>query len=858
MHVVWPTGQVTPQLPLLQTSPAPQGDPQEWQFCESVLRLVQNALAPDPHRSGFDAGHWQLPLHTWPVAHLLEQLPQLFGSLVVFVQNVGSRVGHAFGCDAEHVCTHDPVEQSWPGLQAVPALPASPAPHPAEAPQCWALVFGSTHAPPQLTRPEPHVAAWHWPPVHVCPVEHVLLHVPQFCGSFIASTHDCPHCMVPPPHACAQAPFEQTMAFVASHVLPHPPQLVGSVFVFVQAAPHCVSGAAQVGPVSAGGAASGGPASGGPASVATSGSSPIHPPTAMPPPMSADAPTAIPTPILRMPSLPIRRDYRRRASRDSPIEARRRSASTVAPTLSRRDIVVVSATPARAPCAQQRRVGSSRPLVAVSYWGTLVKSEMDCVLKAGEVLADKYRIERMIGRGGMAEVYAAYHEILHQTVAVKVLLPEVASTPGATLRFLNEARAAARIRGDHVTAVMDVGALPDGVAYMVLEYLDGEDLEAFATQQGPLPAPQTVDFVLQALEAVAQAHALGIVHRDLKPSNLFLARRMDGSSVVKVLDFGISKSPRSAEGVDGTSTSSQVLLGSPVYMAPEQARSAKSVDQRADIWAIGVVMFRLLSGHLPFVGESLTAVLIAIVELDPPPLRSLEPSVPPGLEGIVMRCLSKDREGRFANVAELALALEPFAGTEAAGAADRICRSLGTTRAGVSVGPTRPLVAADAPPLPTPLPPSAPAASGPKTESAWGKSSADRPRRVRRARVALATGGVIIGVAAIGGGAVTWRSVGQGRENNAVTSASVAAGSRSPISPVVSAPAPTVAAAIPTAVLATPDPTDTPPSSPSASAAAASSLSHGQGARPARPQPTKPTASSATPTPTYDILDHRN
>jgi serine/threonine-protein kinase len=223
------------------------------------------------------------------------------------------------------------------------------------------------------------------------------------------------------------------------------------------------------------------------------------------------------------------------------------------------------------------------------------------MLCAGDVLADKYRILRLIGRGGMAEVYAAHHEILQQTVAVKVLLPEAADMDGAAARFLNEARAAARIRGEHVAAVMDVGRLPvperadsaphrrgalyppDGAAYMVLEYLEGQDLEAYAESRGPLPAGEVADYLLQALQAIGQAHALGIVHRDIKPSNLFLAKRLDGSSVIKVLDFGISKASRISESLDGHSTSTRALLGSPFYMAPEQARSAKSVDARADI-----------------------------------------------------------------------------------------------------------------------------------------------------------------------------------------------------------------------------------------------------------------------------------
>jgi serine/threonine-protein kinase len=297
------------------------------------------------------------------------------------------------------------------------------------------------------------------------------------------------------------------------------------------------------------------------------------------------------------------------------------------------------------------------------------------------VLAGKYRIERRIGRGGMAEVYAATHEVLQQTVAIKILLPDVAANSGATARFINEARAAARIRGENVAAVTDVGSLDDGTAFMVLEYLEGEDLEDYAMREGPLPPELAVDFVLQALQALAQAHTQGFVHRDIKPSNLFLSRRHDGATIVKVLDFGISKAPRLNESTEGHATSTRTVLGSPYYMAPEQARSARSVDPRADQWAVGVTLYRLLTGELPFGGETLTELLLEIVEATPLRPRSYRPELPEGLEGVVLRCLKKDRAERFANVAELAQALQPFAGADGAANAARISRTMGVARA---------------------------------------------------------------------------------------------------------------------------------------------------------------------------------
>jgi serine/threonine-protein kinase len=320
------------------------------------------------------------------------------------------------------------------------------------------------------------------------------------------------------------------------------------------------------------------------------------------------------------------------------------------------------------------------------------------------VLAGKYRIQRRIGRGGMAEVYAATHEVLQQTVAIKILLPDVAANSGATARFINEARAAARIRGENVAAVTDVGSLDDGTAFMVLEYLEGEDLEDYAMREGPLAPELAVDFLLQALQALAQAHTQGFVHRDIKPSNLFLSRRHDGATIVKVLDFGISKAPRLNESTEGHATSTRTVLGSPYYMAPEQARSARSVDPRADQWAVGVTLYRLLTGELPFGGETLTELLLEIVEATPLRPRSYRPDLPEGLERVVLRCLKKDRAERFANVAELAQALQPFAGADGAANVARISRTMGMARP--------PLASASAiGPLPTAAPAPAPLAA---------------------------------------------------------------------------------------------------------------------------------------------------
>ena len=279
----------------------------------------------------------------------------------------------------------------------------------------------------------------------------------------------------------------------------------------------------------------------------------------------------------------------------------------------------------------------------------------------GDVLAGKYRVERLIGRGGMGAVFAAQHMLLNQRVAVKLLLGELVSSQEATARFMNEARAAAKIQGDHVARVLDIGQLPTGTPYMVLEYLEGSDLAGILHQRGVLSVPEVADYALQALDALAQAHAAGIVHRDLKPANLFLAKRHDGSSVVKVLDFGISKNLAPLTGTPQGMTQTRALLGSPEYMSPEQLRTPRGVDARTDIWSMGVILYELLTGRMPFAGEALGELFLQIMEGTPPPARSVRPDIPAALDAAITRCLSRDPSARFQNVKELADVLRVFA-----------------------------------------------------------------------------------------------------------------------------------------------------------------------------------------------------
>jgi serine/threonine-protein kinase len=295
--------------------------------------------------------------------------------------------------------------------------------------------------------------------------------------------------------------------------------------------------------------------------------------------------------------------------------------------------------------------------------------------QVGDVLGGKFRVERVLGTGGMGVVLAAFHMQLEQRVALKLLQADAAKQPEVVTRFAREARAAARIQSEHVARVLDVGALESGEPYMVMEYLEGDDLEALLRSKGPLPVVDVVGWVLQACEAIAEAHAMGIVHRDLKPANLYLAERTDGSRTVKVLDFGISKV---LEGTvaDASLTRTSAVMGSPMYMSPEQLRSARDVDARADIWALGITLYELFCGKGPFSTGTVPEVCAAILKDTPQPPRELRAEVPEGLQAVVLRCLEKDVARRYANTAELALALLSYGPPGSEVSIERISRVL--------------------------------------------------------------------------------------------------------------------------------------------------------------------------------------
>jgi eukaryotic-like serine/threonine-protein kinase len=276
----------------------------------------------------------------------------------------------------------------------------------------------------------------------------------------------------------------------------------------------------------------------------------------------------------------------------------------------------------------------------------------------GDLIAQKYRLEDVAGEGGMGIVYAAEHVVLKQRVAVKVLVPDAAGSEAMVERFAREARAAARIVSEHVARVLDAGSLSTGAPFLVMEFLEGCDLEELAALQKTLAVRDVTEYAIQALEGLAHAHAVGIVHRDLKPANLFLACRPDGTNVIKLLDFGISKA-MTGKPEDKRLTGHHVL-GSPVYMSPEQLRNAPDIDPRADLWSLGVVMYELLAGHPPFDGEGVGEIFAAILEQSPVPLYEICPGVPVALSDIIGKCLERDPADRWANAGELARALAPF------------------------------------------------------------------------------------------------------------------------------------------------------------------------------------------------------
>jgi serine/threonine-protein kinase len=280
----------------------------------------------------------------------------------------------------------------------------------------------------------------------------------------------------------------------------------------------------------------------------------------------------------------------------------------------------------------------------------------------GEIVAGKYRLDRILGSSGMGIVYGGIHIGIDQPVAVKFLLVKGSTDDDALVRFTREAKFMAKINSEHVVRVLDVGALPSGTPFIVMEQLQGNDLGRVLHKQGPLPVETAVDYMLQACEGLATAHAAGVIHRDLKPSNLFLTTVADGRQVVKLIDFGVAKY-RGAEGgpQSDSLTQTHVMIGSPRYMAPEQVRASRDVDARADVWSLGIILQELLTGRAVFKGPTVSDTFVIILTEDAPRADSIRPDVPTGLADVITRALIKDATYRTPNVASFASELLPFA-----------------------------------------------------------------------------------------------------------------------------------------------------------------------------------------------------
>jgi serine/threonine-protein kinase len=361
-------------------------------------------------------------------------------------------------------------------------------------------------------------------------------------------------------------------------------------------------------------------------------------------------------------------------------------------------------------------------------------------MRVGDTIAGKYRLDRVLGSGATSIVFGARHFESESDVAIKCLLPHVLGDETARARFFREAAAAASLDSEHVARVYESGWSEAGVPYLVMEYLDGEDLAQRLAKYGPPPLEQAIELALQVCEALAHGHGRGIVHRDLKPANLFCTRDEEGMTSIKVLDFGASRL-LAPLGEVSQLTLSRVgePIGSPLYMAPEQVHATDAVDTRADIWALGAILYELLTGRTPFTGAGVADVMMKIVMTAPLPPSQLQPSLPARLDEVLLRCLEKDPLLRFRNVGELALALAEFAPRRAQPSVDRITRrvasanTLGLTREEPALYAPGPITS---PPLRAPSPPTMPSigAASPSTPpplvSTQAIPASTSPRRV--------------------------------------------------------------------------------------------------------------------------------
>jgi eukaryotic-like serine/threonine-protein kinase len=439
-------------------------------------------------------------------------------------------------------------------------------------------------------------------------------------------------------------------------------------------------------------------------------------------------------------------------------------------------------------------------------------------VQEGDILAGKYRVERILGEGGMGFVVAATHITLEERVALKFMRADVMSSPESVERFLREARAAVKLKSEHVAHVRDVGTLESGSPYIVMEYLEGEDFAQLLARRGPLPIAEAADYLIQACDAIAEAHNRGIIHRDLKPANLFVTSARDGAPLLKVLDFGISKLNALGDAPDSM-TSSRAILGSPLYMSPEQMKSSRDVGVGTDIWSLGVILYEALAGHVPFDEPTMGALMARVLTEAPPPLTVRNEFAPPALTTVVMSCLEKDPARRYGSAVDFARALAPFAPEAAAERVSRIVSMSNPLTSSMS-GSHSTIPATLVSPSGRVAHPSILGVAATQTAGDGDQASGQRKRR----GALLATVGVVVASAAV------------------VIFLATRSGS-APAVPVSPAAPPPLSASTPSAATATPAPTVPAPTSTAAAAAAEPSSSA------SLPAASSPTASTKPVTP---------
>jgi serine/threonine protein kinase len=353
----------------------------------------------------------------------------------------------------------------------------------------------------------------------------------------------------------------------------------------------------------------------------------------------------------------------------------------------------------------------------------------EMTVRLGDVVLGKYHVESMLGRGGMGVVMAVRNLDLDALFAIKLLIGNVLDDEDAGDRFWSEARRAARLQSEHSIRILDVGHLDTGAPYMIMEHLTGSNLKKLIRTNGPLPVEQAVTYVLQACDAMSEAHSLGIIHRDLKPSNLFLTQRRDGSPCVKVLDFGISKQQTPD---DPELTKSGMVLGSPSYMPPEQMAHARNADVRSDVWSMGTVLYELVTATLPFRGATMAEMIAHVLQAELRPPSQVQPGLPAALDAVVMRCLQKNPDDRYQSIDELAAALRQLLATSATAAVSTKALSLS-----VDMSQPAPLGASQAS-----------AKSTPGSSTGW--VSTMRQRRLWAGGKLVAVASVVIGITLLG------------------------------------------------------------------------------------------------------------